>query len=405
MYFNADLNLRTIYRELQGIDYKWFKIGIQLGIPRSKLLEFKGDPCPLSAVIEYWLKGNVTEPNTPISWKSIVMAVRYEQETQLAEKISMQYCQQGQNFDFVLGQLSHFCHATATDDSPLPATPEQKREYSPTTDQAASASQLAPNAITSSYVKRLQSIIEAKGVSPESLRYFILSLMSESKSDLEKCTTICEIFTFLSTKHATSLSNEIFEQIVKRYEINEEEILQYSKPENAKIDTMQNTTPSVFKVKMGTKSGRLVDIDEPKTFRAEIRTPPSRLQMATFQRGSDKVTLLNLPYTPSTRFSQQQEDKFQAASIPRKECNGDTSDKPSSDYPSKREHCHGNTNNPCDSSLPHHAPDLEKKDYNCTQEAQPRHKVSMHNSQLQLSLQIGGSIACSFCWSVCQSIP
>ena len=77
---------------LGGVKTKWFKIGIQLGIPRNKLEEFEGKEDPLSAVVDYWLRGNV---KTPISWKSIVEALKseYVGEPALAETISKKYCQ------------------------------------------------------------------------------------------------------------------------------------------------------------------------------------------------------------------------------------------------------------------------------------------------------------------------
>ena len=53
----------------------------------------KGDD-PLSAVVDYWLNGNVADP-IPISWKSIVKALNSKAvgETALAEEINKKYCQ------------------------------------------------------------------------------------------------------------------------------------------------------------------------------------------------------------------------------------------------------------------------------------------------------------------------
>ena len=79
-----------------SVKTKWLEIGIQLGIPRSKLLEFKKEDDPLSAVVDYWLRGNVTESVVPISWESIVTALKskYVGEPGLAEEITKEYCQQ-----------------------------------------------------------------------------------------------------------------------------------------------------------------------------------------------------------------------------------------------------------------------------------------------------------------------
>ncbi len=77
------------------VETKWHKIGVQLGIPRNKLLEFEEERDPLSAVVDYWLKGNVAELVVPISWKSIVTALEsdYIGELGLAGQIRKQYCQ------------------------------------------------------------------------------------------------------------------------------------------------------------------------------------------------------------------------------------------------------------------------------------------------------------------------
>ncbi len=91
----ADLDLRAVCDALGSIKTKWFEVGIQLGIPRSKLKEFEEERDPLSAVIDYWLNENVTKPDAPISWKTIVKALKseYVGEPGLAEKISKKYCQ------------------------------------------------------------------------------------------------------------------------------------------------------------------------------------------------------------------------------------------------------------------------------------------------------------------------
>ncbi len=88
--------MRSICNALASIKIKWYELGIQLGIPRNKLLEFKKEDDPLSAVVDYWLRGNVTESVDPISWKSIVAALKseYVGEPGLAEQISKKYCQE-----------------------------------------------------------------------------------------------------------------------------------------------------------------------------------------------------------------------------------------------------------------------------------------------------------------------
>ena len=90
----SDLTLRAICGELERASYKWFKIGIQLGIPWETLKQFEKEHDPLSAVINYWLNRNVTESDVPISWHSIVSALKTVREAGLAEQIKAKYCQQ-----------------------------------------------------------------------------------------------------------------------------------------------------------------------------------------------------------------------------------------------------------------------------------------------------------------------
>ena len=92
---SADLILSVICNELGRASGKWYKIGVSMGIPRHVLNQLKKDEDPLSAVIDYWLRGNVTDPVTPISWKSIVAALEsnYVGESGLARQIKSKYCQ------------------------------------------------------------------------------------------------------------------------------------------------------------------------------------------------------------------------------------------------------------------------------------------------------------------------
>ena len=80
--------------ELGKIKHKWFEIGIQLGISRGKLKEFKEEDDRLSAIIDYLLNGNVE--GVLVSWRSIVAALESSHvgETGLANTIKKKYCQQ-----------------------------------------------------------------------------------------------------------------------------------------------------------------------------------------------------------------------------------------------------------------------------------------------------------------------
>lgn len=84
--------MRTVCNELSEVEDKAYKIGIQLGIPRSKMQMFKKEDDMLSAVIDYWLSGNVED--VPATWESLVAALESKQvgETGLAKSISEKFC-------------------------------------------------------------------------------------------------------------------------------------------------------------------------------------------------------------------------------------------------------------------------------------------------------------------------
>ena len=88
------LDLREVCNELGSVRHKSFNIGVELGTPPYKLDEFV-DECddPLAAVIDYWLRGNA-EKGLPISWQSIVAALRSPlvNEDGLASAIEQKYC-------------------------------------------------------------------------------------------------------------------------------------------------------------------------------------------------------------------------------------------------------------------------------------------------------------------------
>ncbi len=76
--------------ELGRVRHKWLTLGIQLGIPRHVLEHFKRDDDPLSAAVDYWLRGNVTE--VPITWDFLVEALKSVDEKGCADTISKKYC-------------------------------------------------------------------------------------------------------------------------------------------------------------------------------------------------------------------------------------------------------------------------------------------------------------------------
>ena len=88
------MNLKEVCEELGEVSHKCFKIGVQLGIPRHILKEFEKEIDPLSAVIDYWLNGNIE--GVPVSWRYVVAALESSHVGEIgrANRISTKYCQQ-----------------------------------------------------------------------------------------------------------------------------------------------------------------------------------------------------------------------------------------------------------------------------------------------------------------------
>ncbi len=93
-YFDCTviLDLRTICNELAPVQHKLSKIGVQLGVPQPKLMEFKNSDDPLAALIDYCLCGNVE--GVPLTWRSVVDALMcpHVDERGLAKDIEEKYC-------------------------------------------------------------------------------------------------------------------------------------------------------------------------------------------------------------------------------------------------------------------------------------------------------------------------
>ena len=92
--YPANFTLREICNALATVKYKWFSIGIQLGVPYHKLKEFEKEAHPLVETVDYFLKGNVE--GVPLSWDSIVTALKSDHvgEPALAKHLQNVYTQQ-----------------------------------------------------------------------------------------------------------------------------------------------------------------------------------------------------------------------------------------------------------------------------------------------------------------------
>ena len=87
----ASPTLKSVCNELGAVRHKAYDIGIQLGVPRNKIEEFKQQGDILPAAVDYWLSGNV--PDVPITWESVVEALEsdYVGEPGCASKIRAKY--------------------------------------------------------------------------------------------------------------------------------------------------------------------------------------------------------------------------------------------------------------------------------------------------------------------------
>ena len=211
------------------------------------------------------------------------------------------------------------------------------------------------------YVDSLRAIIEEKGILPEALQSFLLSLpafsdsckgkklslLSDKETELKQCQTITAIFTFLTTKCASFLNYDIFESIVENYKVNKEENdkLKYHNHLKAYIEKHEVSEfvkiNPLLKPKNGSKELTLkydiettcclAKVDELKKFIADILDlSPSALYIVDIEDGCVIVTfhipapIADAIFTPNTVFTSQQEDNFQALSILWLKCNGFT---------------------------------------------------------------------------------
>ena len=99
LYHPANFTLRGICNALATVKYKWFSIGIQLGVPYHKLKEFEKEDNSLAATIDFFLKGNVE--GVSLSWDSIVTALKSSSvlEPALARRIQREYSEKERKSD------------------------------------------------------------------------------------------------------------------------------------------------------------------------------------------------------------------------------------------------------------------------------------------------------------------
>ncbi len=214
-----------------------------------------------------------------------------------------------------------------------------------------------------SYVYCLRTSIEAKGVTPEDLCSYLLSLsafnnsyegemltlMSDRKLELKKKNSITEIFDFLTTECTSFLNYDIFQKILENYNNigKDQERLKYHDHlkayiEKHKITEFVKINP-LLKSKNGSKkftlkfdiknTCKLAKIFELKQFIAKIlKLHPSALELVDIEDGCVVVTFLipasvaDAIFTPDTVFTSQQADELRESSVLWLKCNGHTFD-------------------------------------------------------------------------------
>lgn len=208
-----------------------------------------------------------------------------------------------------------------------------------------------------SYVDCLRAMIKGKGVTPEDLRAYLLSLptftkgqklslLSDKEAELEKCNTIATIFTFLTTKCASFLNYDIFQDILENYDIcQDREKLKYQDHLRAYIEkhkisefikinpllkTKGDSTELTLKYDIESTC-RLAKVNELKKLIADILDlNPSALCLCDIKHGCVIVTfhipasVADIIFTPNSVLTIQQEDELRSASILWIKCNGHT---------------------------------------------------------------------------------
>lgn len=213
-----------------------------------------------------------------------------------------------------------------------------------------------------SYVDHLRVAIEEKGVSAAALRSYLLSLsatgasfkgqkltlLSDKRPELLKCSTVIDIFDFLTTECASYLNYDIFQFVLKHYNITDDnEVFKY--PEHLKAYINKHKISEFTKINplLKTKNGckelilkydiettcRLAKLTDLKKLIADILEISSlALEIVDVEERCVIVTfiipdsLADALFTPNTEFTPQQEKRLQAEKVLWLKCNGYTFD-------------------------------------------------------------------------------
>ena len=211
-----------------------------------------------------------------------------------------------------------------------------------------------------SFVDCLRAVVIEKGVTSEELRSYLSSLsafscnkdgqrlylLSDKKHKLREANTITDIFTFLSTECASFLNYDIFERIMHRYKIDDnQEQLKYRDHlevyvNKHKISEFEKINSSLrksatskklivkFDIEITCRLAKIIDLK--KTIAEILDVTPSALQIVDIEEGCIVLTfhvsasIADALFSPDTVLTPQQEENFRATSVLWLTCNNYT---------------------------------------------------------------------------------
>ena len=204
-----------------------------------------------------------------------------------------------------------------------------------------------------SYVDCLRATVDSRGVTTEELRQFLMSLpafnsnykgrqiplLIDKREELQKKKTITDIFSFLTTQHASFMNYDTYQAILEHYDVGEErDRLKYRDHHKAyilkhKVCEYIRVSPQL-KPRLGAVE-LILKYDVENTCLKDVvanilNLSPMALHIIDFEESCVVITFLisatvsRILFTPDTVFTEQQDRAFRDALVLWIECNGCT---------------------------------------------------------------------------------
>ena len=188
--------------------------------------------------------------------------------------------------------------------------------------------------IYGSFVDCVRTSIEEKGVTAEALCMYLLSvsafstnrqghtlaLLSDKKSELQKATTVIEIFNILITECASFLNYDIFQDILEKYDINaDQKELKYSEHLKAYMEKHKISEFAAISPLLNSRKS-----SKELTLKYDVESTSRLAKVADLRRFLASIPVADAIFAPNTVLTAQQERDLQAASVLWLECNGYT---------------------------------------------------------------------------------